>query len=624
MTEALTAVKIRVALCKTELKKITETIHKSITSEDIFINKTIDYSGNVLKDTRPRTYFPTFLLCEQLVSNPLGLKQSKRAMFLGKVAATIRKELSPRNTLNYFERTNSDKIYPDDIDDTFRGLSIIAHQRNNFLPVSMLTSATKLCCELPRDTNGLYQTWISTDARFADYDIVANCALVRLLSLSNIEHKGLLKSFGDLILSDSLVSKYYCLPFILHELSILNIDERSRKALGDHAITLLGGELNWLQMAWCISAALRSNISSEIVTSAFDLFLNKFKNETGLLPLYIEKISGTQAEYAASKEVQSLFAAEAILLFLKSQMPEDRKASLLKSPHLDIITSVESKLFLLSEGDIWMNVLKQSRQSKSLLSISTLCHRWNSINSKNATDKSSALENMLSEATLFGWLSYSVFDSIMDGEDQYKKYVPLAECAQRHMHSLFCDISSNSLSERKWLETQLSKIERAHFTELRGCPAIPSDKSAGHMIGPLLLLIRQGHLPDSLIFKNSLVYFEEYLTIRQLSDDLHDFKEDWNKKISTLVTDHVRQQANLKEASNCEDISQQGDINKIFIESTLPYFSKEIIRRGDKALRALKRTGPHRDPQHFKEIIIAIQNGARRALLETKVIKRLY
>ncbi|MES3005968.1 MAG: hypothetical protein V4664_03415 [Patescibacteria group bacterium] len=277
---------------------------------------------------------------------------------------------------------------------------------------------------------------------------------------------------------------------------------------------------------------------------------------------------------------------------------------------LNIFRQIQNKIYA---EKIFENILEQNIESSALKSITLLSHHWNSHNSKTAN---SNLETSLGVITLLGWVGYTILDHAIDGQHDILKSIPLAERCMRELHwrlSLLC----KTPTERTVVIELLTLIETAHYAECHGRVPTPWHKSAGHMIGPLILIVRQDHSPKSAIFKASKSYFIEFLTIKQLSDDLRDWEEDWKADRHTIVTEHLRKIISSLENRNKNKVSFNM-IRKIYTLGTLKHFCFILIRRGNIALRALKHTGNHRNITHFEKCITRLQDGARNALTYIK------
>ena len=168
-------------------------------------------------------------------------------------------------------------------------------------------------------------------------------------------------------------------------------------------------------------------------------------------------------------------------------------------------------------------------------------------------------------ANLWLWVSYTIYDDILDQEDM-TQLLPLANV----MHRLSLDTYRKiALSDTHWQTTVLESfncMDSANSWELERCrfrvttktiqiadlPDYGSKKvlarrAQGHIIGPLLELRGSGlsHLRQ-LAVKQGL---DQYLIARQLNDDVHDWKQDFQKGHISFVVAYLLKSVNIEPKS---------------------------------------------------------------------------
>lgn len=255
--------------------------------------------------------------------------------------------------------------------------------------------------------------------------------------------------------------------------------------------------------------------------------------------------------------------------------------------------------------NIFETILEQNVLSNSLKGITLLPYRWNVSSGDSLSNK---IEIEFGLITLFGWVGYTILDHAIDGQHNAVKSIPLAEKCIRELHWRLAS-TCDKQNERNFIIELFSKIEKSHAIECKGRVPKPWHKSAGHMICPLLLVLKQGNTLKSIRFKSSKKYFIEFLTIKQLSDDLRDWEEDWKAGRKTVVTEHLR-----KLITTDSTTVNFKKIRRLYTLNTLKHFCLVLIRHGNIALKALKKAGRHRDTDYFEQTVIRLQNGARSAL----------
>jgi hypothetical protein len=268
--------------------------------------------------------------------------------------------------------------------------------------------------------------------------------------------------------------------------------------------------------------------------------------------------------------------------------------------------------------DIYENILEQSSDSTSLQSITLLAHKWSNPVAKKSFKK---LETELGIITLLGWVGYTVLDHAIDRQRNILKYIPLAELCLRELHWRLSRTCLDK-SEARTVSGLLELIERAHGQECLGRVPVVWHKSAGHMIAPLILTLRQGHSPRSSEFVSTKRFFVDFLSCKQISDDLRDWEQDWKAGRNTPVTEHVRKQFKKSILSGKKPSLSLNFVREKFTICTLPFYCKLILNRGNHALKSIETSGNHRDPEYFRNLIYRLQKGASNALEIISKIKK--
>lgn len=150
----------------------------------------------------------------------------------------------------------------------------------------------------------------------------------------------------------------------------------------------------------------------------------------------------------------------------------------------------------------------------------------------------------LGEANIYGWIAYTIYDHIIDGESSaallpvanvtmrlslmsYKKMIPQDNLFQKTIDQLFNDIDEANAWE---LETCRFRVRRG-IIRLSSLPhyqqnEVLARRSGIHILGPLIAVHSSPLGKDARKMKYLHDGLQQYLIARQLSDDIHDWKED--------------------------------------------------------------------------------------------------
>lgn len=159
-------------------------------------------------------------------------------------------------------------------------------------------------------------------------------------------------------------------------------------------------------------------------------------------------------------------------------------------------------------------------------------------------DMDSALQ--LAAANACGWLAYGIHDQIVDAPEfeggGHSELLPFASLRMRQAYRLFSDVETTMRHQAPTLtEDYFSRVDRGLARELREFRIDPNarlsmsdlprwhwlnaaSKSIGHALGPMIVA-RSAGLP-AYVGRSTHRFFEHYLSARQLSDDLDDWRDD--------------------------------------------------------------------------------------------------
>lgn len=226
----------------------------------------------------------------------------------------------------------------------------------------------------------------------------------------------------------------------------------------------------------------------------------------------------------------------------------------------------------------------------------------------------------LGAANIFGWIAYTIYDDFLDDEGD-PSLLPLATISLRQLTYVFDTFPFRKKRIQKLFHTTLNTVDQANARELqmRTSGTTPTqldylaDKSIGHALGPLTVLLLLGYTQESREFQYIKSFFTHYLVVKQLNDDAHDWEEDLKKGQMTPVISLLLQKASekkilkkrrhLKELFWREVIQEVGIVihhhakvakialrksNMIEDQTVLVSFLEEHVRSADKALEEQK------------------------------------
>jgi hypothetical protein len=227
----------------------------------------------------------------------------------------------------------------------------------------------------------------------------------------------------------------------------------------------------------------------------------------------------------------------------------------------------------------------------------------------------------LSLANFFGWTAYDIYDNALDGEDD-ATLIPCANFFLRALTEIYHSLGARATGIVPLFKNTMNRIDNANAWEQRHCriPACPlpsfgdhrtlADRSIGHAMGPLAILLLAGYDANGKEYKNVESFFSHYLIARQLHDDAHDWAEDLLhgrvNSIGAIV---------LKNFEGKYSDAALPKLKKIFWEKTIDAAARMITSHVAASRRA-RENSPLCDTDFMESALQRLASGARRAITE--------
>ena len=163
----------------------------------------------------------------------------------------------------------------------------------------------------------------------------------------------------------------------------------------------------------------------------------------------------------------------------------------------------------------------------------------------------------LGKANILCWIAYSIYDKLLDGEPD-AHFLPVANITMRRTIELYRTILPDAHPFMQTILDSFTAMDHANAWEITNCRfkragesilisslphyghhAFLAKRSLGHILGPLLIAaLLNLHTTQVHSLKKGLCH---YLIARQLSDDIHDWQEDFKAgHASSVVTSILR------------------------------------------------------------------------------------
>jgi hypothetical protein len=563
---------------------------------------------------------------------------------------------SERWSFNYWTHGAQERIalpYPDDCDDTFAALAAIARHNGALINGHAFSAIAKILTGREIQEGGPYRTWlVANDARTAwqDVDPVVNSTIGYFLSLVGVRIPQLQKFLEDAVRKGQLTSPYY--PGIFPVVYFLSrfykncigagMASATRATLVDIITERLRCDnITTLERAMGISSLINLGCTENLVLgAAADMLVTRLEKE-GFLPyaFCIDPTRDGKRCYAGASALTAAFCAEALVLTQSrdaisgSANSTGTVASAVTSlPTIhDHIRNLARTACRTLNPDLCAMAIAQIEKISDE-KITTLAYDFYETLYKKGIFVAPDIVESLSLANFFGWMAYDIYDDALDGEDG-AALIPCANFFLRTLTEIYHSLGDRAAEIISLFDGTMDRIDSANAWEQRHCrilaepdatPAdtlacpLPSfgnhqtlaDRSIGHAMGPLAILLFAGYNAESEEYKNVESFFRHYLIARQLHDDAHDWAED-------LLRGRVNSVGVIVLKSFKEKYSDAAlpRLKKIFWEETIDVVAHMIIAHVVAAGHA-RESSPLSDTDFMESELQRLVCGARRAVAE--------
>lgn len=549
-------------------------------------------------------------------------------MLSTRLAHRLTQEFNDHFTLNYHMRSisgASTSPYPDDLDDTFCGLSALYIFDKQRLDGNILAQATLALTACEVEPGGPYRTWLVSDKAapsWRDVDPVVNANIAYFLQLHGLR---LPKLDSYLTSHISLpASPYY--PSPLHVGYFLARALQGTVAVQDLAKTLLACRpTNILELALLTTSLLRCGAVAQAQNLIPPLLQEIGRGRAfEALPFCIDTVRGGVKHFAGCSELTAALCIEALDLLVQT----DNASKALRSANSlnitpTVLERVKNHLFDPTDTaftlftDTFITKLTNIKRVDDITALPYhFAHAWSK--STQQLDHEHLLN--LSAAHVLGWIAYTLYDNIID-HDGVAVQVSLANLAHRQMERYFYSLPLDP-TFFTFVDKTLNGMDRANAWELLHArlptATLPvytldklSDRSFGIAIAPVALLRLAGHSQTSREVTAVLTFFQHYLAAKQLNDDAHDWQDDLEHgHITSVVTQLLAQEEQPYTAKLLPQLQAT------FWDNVIVKICADIQLEINQARQCLDIAGPILAPDFFENLLGPLEHSAAQALDE--------
>jgi len=308
---------------------------------------------------------------------------------------------------------------------------------------------------------------------------------------------------------------------------------------------------------------------------------------------------------------------------LADQQFRDEYDTILSNAH-QYITGLDQLV-----GESIAAMLRRIIKADANYEIGTLAVRFaSSVISPRAVPKTTL--QMLGGANLYNWVAYTIYDDFLDDEGT-PQLLSTANIALRRAISLF-NQAVPSDTFKQLVAEMFDIIDTANAWEVANCRfavkhgsitigALPDytnldrlyQRSLSHSLPALGVLLHAGAPAEAVTCVRSA--FQEYLIIRQLSDDLHDWQDDLRMGRITYIVAQLLADAAITSGPK-RLTSLIARLENTFWHHTLASISKQVNTHAMRARTLLAESGILESPNVIGQLAQGIEDNMARTLAE--------
>ncbi len=590
-----------------------------------------------------KTSFFTSNILHCLNAIPAEIKEARSIK--QKAAEFLLTQKSEQGSFNYWQRGSAESKtmpYPDDLDDTFCALTGLYGFDSKLIGGKTLAKAAKLLTTTESAAGGPYRTWlISKNAAkvWKDVDLAVNANIAYFLSLQGASLPKLTRLLDEAINKKDFSSSYYPDEFATIYFISRSYKGKNTKALADYITKRLKEKKNPLNTAFCITALVNLGcVDARTLKSPTESLLKSFNGRWWQASAFcLDPAKNGKKYYGGAKTLTTAFCLEALSKYLNIIKDSRKKAEQVKTEAKDNkfyknIIGLAEKRF----GALPLNTREQALmalfkiKSKDTDRQIVLLPIWFQRAMGKAVSESQI--EALGLANLYGWIAYSIYDDFFDGEGD-PAFLPVANTALREVAEIYQRLLQHNQGAFKMTQKILDRIDSANVWEHENCRAevvndqlaIPrslpkfgdfhllANKSLGHALGPLAIMIFLGFESSSAAVKNMLGFFTHYLIARQLNDDAHDWLEDLEAGRLNSIRLEVLKNSGHRVVNFKRDSYV---LQSLFWKKIIPKTSRDIFKQVALAKKCLYKI-PLKEPGLLLRMIAKPESAAKQALEES-------
>lgn len=615
-----------------------------------FISLTSDQK-KFSKTKQSETIFLTALILDCLNCLETGDEIEK---IKKKAANFLLKQKNENWSFNYWKReseTAKKMPYPDDLDDTFCTLSALFNYDSKILNGSALAKVVTILTAVEKKEGGPYQTWIvpkEAEKVWKDVDVAVNANVAYFLATQEVFLPNIRKFLFNKIEKRDLVSKYYptIFPVVYFLARYLSLDKKTPEKIKQNLKQLIWSNKeegkNWgnpLNTALAVSSLIRLEEKTEKLEKSISYLMGKSRGSLWKeFTFCCDPTIKGKPFYAGSKALTTVFCLEAIFLFNKANaqkseaVEEKPKNQEMEKIYREVVIKVKQRFDSLQteiKGVALEQLDKMLKKDKDKQVV--LMPYFFALSLDLPQEKISYnFMVALGMANLYGWIAYTIYDDFLDNEGKIDQ-LSVANLCLRELTIIFNGVLPKETGFADVFRQIIDTLDAANTWEVTHCrfdpkqkkiPRLPNyrdygrlaDRSLGHALGPIAVLMSLGFSKDSLEVTEFVSFFRHYIIARQLNDDAHDWEKDLlTGQINAVGVEILK---DCPKKSEKETIEAMPNLQKIFWFKTFGKISRMVLKHTSLAKEALDNNLAIKNTFLLKKLIASVENAVEIGIKE--------
>lgn len=414
--------------------------------------------------------------------------------------------------------------YPPDLDDTACATALLADQQTP----QQMAQVAHLLTRAEQAPGGPYATWLCDwrqRPEWHDIDPAVNANVAYMLKRLGVH----LEPLKQYLSASGLSSSYYVGQAPLYYFYARAGIDSVRGSLLAHLKNVKTP--SDLEVALLLSAGCHFKIDKALLQPLHYQLVRSHGTHWSVEAFYVDPVYDGQQHYGGSAALTTALVLEALSLF-------ERKRIVKPVVRLPLKLMARAEILSLNSPQLRQRYRAELAKVAASPQGGAIAHAADLMATASRAKIDTSMRQALNLGSLHGWLAYTIYDNIMDGDGNAAD-LPLANIALRRSYDRFLNALPDPAWQQKVKQTfdvmdtandwemhharTTTAVKRMpHFKDL----AVLAQRSLGHSLAAHGTLLAAGYPLDHAVQKHMANFFHHFLIARQLNDDAHDWEID--------------------------------------------------------------------------------------------------